>query len=137
MKNFTRIINDAAHRLRHSVPLLLLSITMAISSTVQGQAKIKKEPPPPAAAAMPGNKPHQKLSYEIIPAAQSSFGYNIISGAKKLVHQPSVPGLPGNKGFTKKEDAEKCAQLVIKKINNNIMPPTVTRQELDSLKIKL
>jgi len=36
----------------------------------------------------------------------------------------------------KKDDAEKCARLVIHKINLNIMPPTVTKKELDSLQIK-
>lgn len=137
MKNIIFVNTVAANRWRHAIPLLLLAITLFSITTVQGQAKIKKEPPGSAAAVMPVNKSAQHLSYEIILAAQNSFGYNIISGTKKLVHQPSVPGLPGNKGFTKKEDAEKCAQLVIKKINNNIMPPTVTRQELDSLKIKL
>jgi hypothetical protein len=131
MKIFTRVSDAAASTWRPILPLFLIVITMIIGTTVQAQTKIKKEPPPPI------TKPARQLSYEIIPAAQNSFGYNIISGTKKLVHQPSVPGLPGNRGFTSKADAEKCAKLVIKKINNNIMPPTVTRQELDSLKIKL
>jgi len=76
------------------------------------------------------------LAYKIIPAEQNTFGYHILENKKPLVHQPSIPGLPGNKGFNKKEDAEKCAKLVIFKINHNLMPPTVTRKELDSLKIK-
>ncbi len=78
----------------------------------------------------------QLLAYKIIPAEQNTFGYDILENNRPLVHQPSIPGLPGNKGFSKKEDAEKCARLVISKINRNLMPPTVTRKELDSLKIK-
>ncbi len=76
------------------------------------------------------------LAYIIIPAEQNTFGYDILENNRPLVHQPSIPGLPGNKGFIKREDAEKCAKLVIAKINKNIMPPTVTKQEMDSLKIK-
>lgn len=76
------------------------------------------------------------LAYKIIPAEQNTFGYDILENNRPLVHQPSIPGLPGNKGFNKRLDAEKCALLVISKINRNLMPPTVTRKELDSLKIK-
>ena len=78
-----------------------------------------------------------QFRYVIINNGQSSFGYDILDHNRIIIHQPSVPGLQGNKGFTTKEDAAKVAKLVIKKINNNIMPPTVTQQELKSLKIKL
>ncbi|MDO9376547.1 MAG: DUF4907 domain-containing protein [Ferruginibacter sp.] len=134
MKHVTLVYPAGAHRLRHTFSLILLLITVFSGTIVQAQTKIKKQSPGNAA---PVAKPGQQLSYEIIPVAQNSFGYNIFSGTKKLVHQPSVPGLPGNKGFMSKADAEKCAQLVLHKINHNIMPPTVTRQELDSLHIKL
>ena len=76
------------------------------------------------------------LSYKIITAEQNTFGYDILQNDKPFVHQPSIPGLPGNRGFIKRDDAEKCAELVIYKINKNILPPTVTKQEMDSLKIK-
>ena len=138
MKIITLGTHAAASRWRHTLPLLVVVIMMITVTTVQAQTKIKQETlPRHSVDGSPGVKSSQQLSYEIIPAAQNSFGYNILSGSKKLVHQPSVPGLPGNRGFRSKEDEEKCAKLVIKKINNNMMPPTVTRQELDSLKIKL
>ena len=79
----------------------------------------------------------QTLSYQIIPAEGGTFGYDILSDNKNLIHQPSKPGLAGNKGFTKKADAEKVASLVIYKLSHNIMPPTVEKREMDSLKIKL
>jgi len=43
--------------------------------------------------------------------------------------------MPGNNGFRTKEQAERTAKFVISKIQKNIMPPTVTIQELDSLKV--
>lgn len=79
----------------------------------------------------------QTLTYQIIPAPANTFGYDILSDNKILIHQPSRPGLPGNSGFKKKQDAEKVATLVIYKLSHNIMPPTVEKKELDSLKVKL
>jgi len=66
----------------------------------------------------------------IIPSENNTFGYDIYVFGSVLVHQPSRPGLPGNAGFATEEDAMKVAELVIKKIRNNEMPPTVTIEEL-------
>ena len=52
-----------------------------------------------------------------------------------LIHQPVIPGLPGNKGFKTKPDAEKVAKLVIEKIRKGQMPPTVTTEEMKKLKV--
>jgi hypothetical protein len=76
------------------------------------------------------------IHYKIITAAGHSFGYDIYSNGKILVHQVSIPGLPGHQGFTRRKDAEKVAALVVKKLEKKMMPPTVTRAELDELKIK-
>ena len=51
------------------------------------------------------------------------------------IHQPSIPGMPGNDGFKTKADAEKVAQLVIKKIKKGEMPPTVTVEEMKKMKV--
>ncbi|MCY7421508.1 MAG: DUF4907 domain-containing protein [Chitinophagaceae bacterium] len=80
------------------------------------------------------NVAKRSLIYQTIASEQNTFGYDILDHGKPLVHQPSVPGMPGNRGFANRKDAAKCAELVIKKINLNIMPPTITRHELDSLK---
>jgi hypothetical protein len=63
------------------------------------------------------------------------FGYNIILDDHVFIHQPSIPSIQGNKGFATKEQTEKVAQLVIYKLTHNIMPPSVTSKELDSLGI--
>lgn len=61
------------------------------------------------------------------------FGYNIIIDGKMYVHQPHVPAVAGNKGFTSSEAANRAANLVAYKIKNNIMPPSITEPELDSV----
>ena len=76
-----------------------------------------------------------EITIKIIPSANNTFGYDILLYGKPLVHQPSIPGLPGNDGFTTKEKAQKVAELVLKKIRNNEMPPTVTIEELNNLAV--
>lgn len=74
-----------------------------------------------------------EITIKIITSANNTFGYDILLYGRPLVHQPSIPGLPGNDGFTTKEKAQKVAELVLKKIRNNEMPPSVTIDELNSL----
>lgn len=74
-----------------------------------------------------------KISTQIITSEGNTFGYNILIDGEILIHQSSIPCMPGNKGFRTKEQAKLVADFVAAKINNNQMPPTVTTNELDSL----
>ena len=74
-----------------------------------------------------------KISIKIIPAAKKTFGYDILLHGRPLVHQPNIPALPGNDGFTTKERARKVAEFVVKKIRKNEMPPTVTIEDLNNM----
>lgn len=73
------------------------------------------------------------LVIRIISSVNGTFGYDILLQGKPFVHQPSIPALPGNKGFTTRERAQRVAELVVKKIRNNEIPPTVTIEELNSM----
>ena len=66
---------------------------------------------------------------------KAGFGYNVLVDGKIFVHQPSIPSIPGNQTFSSKEKAELVANLVMLKLKNNIMPPSVSKNELDSLQI--
>ena len=63
----------------------------------------------------------------------TGFGYNILIYDALYVHQPHIPAINGNRGFKTKEQATKAAEFVIYKIRNNIMPPSLSVEELDSL----
>jgi hypothetical protein len=63
----------------------------------------------------------------------SGFGYNILIYDAVYNHQPHIPAINGMRGFHSKEQAQKAAELVVYKIKNNIMPPSVTPHELDSI----
>jgi hypothetical protein len=74
-----------------------------------------------------------ELTTRIIPSANNSFGYDILLDRKLLVHQPNIPGLPGNEGFSTKERAQKVADFVVKKIRNNEMPPMLSMEDLNAM----
>ena len=76
-----------------------------------------------------------KLSYKIIDAPNHTFGYDVYSDGKLLIHQTSIPAMPGNEGFKTKADAEKVARLVMDKIKKGEMPPTISVEEMKKLNV--
>lgn len=81
-------------------------------------------------APTPGDLGSSALSAVVIDAPNGTFGYDILSDGKLLIHQPNIPGLPGNEGCKTKTDAEKLAALVMDKIRKGEMPPTVSSEDL-------
>ena len=93
-----------------------------------------------AQAIQPGLQPNKANPYEkaeiaikIIPAANKTFGYDILVNGRPFIHQPHIPGLAGNKGFATRGKAQKTAEFMVKKIRNNNVPPTVTRDDLNKM----
>jgi hypothetical protein len=78
---------------------------------------------------------NSQITIKIIPSIKKTFGYDIFLQGKPFVHQPNIPALPGNKGFTTKERAQKVAEFVVKKIRKNEMPPTVTSNDLNNMDV--
>jgi len=74
-----------------------------------------------------------QISIKIIPSIKKTFGYDILVYGRPLVHQPNIPALPGNDGFTTRERARKVAKFVVKRIRKNEMPPTVTIEDLNNM----
>ena len=74
------------------------------------------------------------LTYEIIPGLNNTWGYDILSDNKVIIHQPCIPAVTGNEGFKTKEGAEKVAKLVIEKMKKGEMPPSIDAEEMKKLK---
>lgn len=66
----------------------------------------------------------------------SGWGYSIATKNKIIIKQAIIPVINDNKSFSTEADALKVADLVVKKLNQN-QSPTVTKNELILLKIKL
>lgn len=75
-------------------------------------------------------------SCRIFPVADG-FGYDIIVNGKTKIHQPVIPGIPGNHPFSSRQDALKISQLVIKKLQAGVALPNISRKELEQQKIKM
>ena len=76
---------------------------------------------------------NKNFTYKVIDVPNYTFGYNIYADNQLMIHQASIPGLPGNEGFKTKEKAARVAKLVIAKIKKGEMPPTVTEEEMKKI----
>jgi hypothetical protein len=61
------------------------------------------------------------------------WGYDIMVDGKLYIHQPNIPAVMGNNGFLSEEKARQAGEFIVDKIRKNILPPSVTPEELDSL----
>lgn len=75
----------------------------------------------------------RKITYTIIGVGADAYGYDILVDGKVFIHQTTVPAVPGTRAFARKEDAEKVARLVVTKMEKGMMPPAVTRSEIEAL----
>jgi len=78
---------------------------------------------------------NSQLTYKVIEAPKQTYGYDVFADGRLVIHQTSAPALPGNGGFKAREDATKVALLVIDKIKNGEMPPTISIDEMKQLKV--
>jgi hypothetical protein len=58
------------------------------------------------------------------------WGYDISIDGLVYVHQPNIPALSGESGFENELEARQVAEIVVSKIRNNILPPSVTVEEV-------
>jgi hypothetical protein len=113
--------------------LVFLSLIFFLFTTLRAQ-----QPAPHAKS-----KTYKKLSgppefgYYVFMSPDQTYGYDILDNRGNVViHQPNMPAIQGNRGFARKADAVKVAALVINKMQHNIMLPTISIQELNSLQIQ-
>ena len=78
-------------------------------------------------------KPIDDYSAKATFSPDHGWGYQILNNGELYINQPHIPSIPGNNGFETEENALKTANFVIYKLNNGIVPPTVSPEDLDSL----
>ncbi len=66
-------------------------------------------------------------------ADASGWGYDIYKNGKVTIHQPNIPAIDGNFSFKSEEEAKKIAKLVVEKLKNNVFPPSLTKEEVESV----
>jgi hypothetical protein len=65
--------------------------------------------------------------------SDGTFGYDVTERGKLVISQPNIPGQSGTTGFAKKEQAAAAATLVMEKLEQGIMPPTISEKELKKI----
>lgn len=100
------------------------------------EKKIKVQPQRQEQASLssPEAFKNKTITSKIISTYNNTWGYDILVESKLMIHQPTIPGMPGNEGFKTKEAAQSVADLVVSKIKKGEMPPSVTIEELKKLK---
>lgn len=110
-------------------------LLIALIATAGAQTNVKIQAPQGGSSFPSGEQfKAANLTYQIIEAPNNTWCYDILKEGNLFIHQPSIPGMPGHEGFKTKETAAKVAELVISKMKEGLMPPTVTEEELKKLK---
>lgn len=84
---------------------------------------------------VPENNSTSSYTIETYSNPSRGWGYRILKEDQPFIDQPHIPAVQGNNGFDTEEKAERAAELVIHKLEQGIMPPTLTVQELDSINV--
>jgi len=121
--------------MRQTIRLFFLIVSGWLVGILSVNAQKTTNPPSEVQFPAASQFSNSKLTYKIISAPKKTFCYDIYADGRLMIHQPSAPGLPGNEGFKTKADAEKVAKLVIDKIKKGEMPPSVTKEEMEKLKV--
>ena len=66
---------------------------------------------------------------------ETGWGYEIGNSKRTLISQPFIPGIPGRQPFNTEEEALRVGKLALKKIEGKKILPTITKEDIDSLKI--
>ena len=130
-------------RLRLKVSILLgLPVFLLLLFGIPVTAQLQEMPPglPPATEQKKARFPpvaaftKAVITYTLLPGINNTWGYDILVDKRMMIHQPTLPGLPGNQGFKTRAAATSVARLVIAKMKKGEMPPSVSIEEMKKLK---
>lgn len=106
----------------HKVILVIVFLAVIIGGALYFDKNKKEETPNPYADSL--------VEASLYQNEDQTWGYDIMIDGNIYVHQPTKPAVGGNSGFTSEAEARSVADLVVSKIKNNILPPSVTPEEI-------
>lgn len=115
--------------------LALLALTSCIEQPSPNKEPLVPQKNTVSTKDIPEEVDSEELSLKITDSEYGGFGFEILQGENTLIIQPHIPAVPGMKGFETKEQATIIGNYMIYKINNGIMPPSISVQDLDSLEV--
>lgn len=78
----------------------------------------------------------EDMQVRVFPSG-NGYGYEIVMNGKPFIRQETIPAVQGNQYFHTEAQARLAGEFILGKIKNNILPPSVTVKELDSLGVLL
>ncbi|HEY8893651.1 MAG TPA: DUF4907 domain-containing protein [Niastella sp.] len=72
--------------------------------------------------------PERGLHYNVF-KAENGWGYDVLVDERIFIHQPFIPGKPGNSGYSTKEEAAAGAKTVIESLKSGENPMFGQRKE--------
>jgi hypothetical protein len=110
--------------------IFLILIFYLVSSSVFGQETQRNETLNLKSSNNCINKKRIEIkAFEI----DKGWGFDILINGKVYIHQINIPAISGSKTFKTKINALKIAEIMKQKICDNILPPTITKDDLDKL----
>lgn len=71
-------------------------------------------------------------AYSVRPfASPTGWGYDILRGDAPLIHQPTRPGVAGQRGFADEAQARRVGERVLTKLRQGQFPPTLRPDEVE------
>lgn len=74
-----------------------------------------------------------EYSWLLLENSDGTYGYEVLKSGDLVVSQPNIPGEGGTSGFKSKTQAAAAAELVISKLEQNILPPSISEKELKKI----
>ena len=117
------------------VVVLIIGISFVGCENQTELVKAEKQPVAKTIESNPNLIETKRDSFSLQTTFSPEFGwgYQIMNWGALYINQPHIPAIQGNKGFDDKDKAIKTAAYIIYKLENNMFPPTISPQELDSL----
>ena len=67
----------------------------------------------------------------------AGWGYDVLSQGRLILHQPTIPGAAGDRGFSHENQARQVGERVIRKLKEGEGLPTITPDELRDMNISI
>jgi len=67
----------------------------------------------------------------------AGWGYDVLSQGRVILHQPTIPGAAGDRGFANENQARQVGERVISKLKKGEGLPTITPDELRDMNISI
>jgi uncharacterized protein DUF4907 len=107
---------------------------MENASVTPGTSSKKTTPPAPSFSSVKMDMKTFEVK-DSITGRSLGWGYDIYADDHKTIHQPILPGIPGNNYFKTEDQAKKTGSYVLEKMKKAGTLVSVTPEELDQLGI--